>query len=140
MCKISNKKIKKIIKHTLNKLLFMRRLQDSLQVTLVKWINSVNMERKETTSSCQTGPPVEVQVQQSTYKTFGPKYFLPKEKINARNKQKLKEWLTTDKTNLGLIMGSHQSLTLVLTLCCTCRQALDTLSQLSRQAVYTSGS
>jgi hypothetical protein len=63
------------------------------------------------------GPPVERWGHQPTHKIFNPKLFLCKRNAGTKMEQSLKEWLTSDPWT-----GKHQSLTLLLLLCCICRQ------------------
>jgi hypothetical protein len=55
--------------------------------------NSGDIEPEETTSSTQTGPSVERQGHQPTYKTFNPKLLLSKRNAETKMEQRLKEWL-----------------------------------------------
>jgi hypothetical protein len=57
-----------------------------------------DMEPEETTSSSQTGLPVEEWGHQPTYKTFDPKLLLSKRNAGTKVEQRLKEW-----PNLGSI-------------------------------------
>jgi hypothetical protein len=50
------------------------------------------MEPEETTSSSQTGPPVEGGGHQTTYKSFDPKLVLSKRNSGTKIEQRLKEW------------------------------------------------
>jgi hypothetical protein len=74
-----------------------------MQVTLAEMPNSKNMEPEETTSSSQTGLPVEGWGYQSTYKTFDPKLLLSKRNAGTKMEQRLKEWQTSDHPNLKSI-------------------------------------
>jgi hypothetical protein len=56
-----------------------------MQVTLAKMPNRGNIEPKETTSSSQTGSPVDRWRHKSTYKTFDPKLFLSKRNAGTKN-------------------------------------------------------
>ena len=55
-------------------------------------LNSGDMALEETTSSSQTGPPVEGWGHQPTYKTFDPKLVLSKRNAVGETEQRLKEW------------------------------------------------
>jgi hypothetical protein len=66
------------------------------QVTLAEMPNSGDMEPEETTSSSQTGPPVEGWGHQLTYKTLDPKLVLSQRTAGTKMEQRLKEWPTSD--------------------------------------------
>ena len=69
-------------------------------MTLAKMPNSGDIEPEETTSSTQTGPSVERQGHQPTYKTFNPKLLLSKRNAETEG---VAEW-STDQPNLGSIL------------------------------------
>ena len=65
-------------------------------MSLAERPNSWDVEPEETTSSSQTGHPVEGWGHQPTYKTFDPKLVLSKRNAGTKMEQRLNKWLTSD--------------------------------------------
>ena len=72
-------------------------------MTLAEMPERGDMEPEETTSSSQTGLPVEEWGHQPTYKTFDPKLLLSKRNAGTKMEQRLNERLSIDQPNLGFI-------------------------------------
>jgi hypothetical protein len=89
-------------------------------MTLAKMLNSGEIETEETTSSRQTGSPVEGWDHQPTFKMFDPELFLSKRNVGTKMEQRLKERLSNDLPNLGPIpwVGTKPDTITDATLCC----------------------
>jgi hypothetical protein len=96
-------------------------------MTLAEMPNSGEREPKETTSSRNTGPPGNRWSHPSTFKISDPELFLSKRNEGTKVEQRLKEWPSSDQSNLESIPCTR-TLTLLLMLCCICRQELSSES------------
>jgi hypothetical protein len=94
-----------------------------MRVTLAVTHSLGDMEPEEDTSCSQVGTPVERQGHQPTYKTFHPKCIQSTRNVGmedgAETDRMANQQLAQPETHS---MGKHQSLTLLMILCYTCRQ------------------